>query len=86
MYNFIRPQTSSVPLTMNVLVFRTDLHSTERIDDIRPLLENTDGICRWNVDMHDCDNVLRIEALALSPRTVETMVQQAGYFCEELPD
>jgi hypothetical protein len=86
MYNFIRPQTGSAPLIMSVLVFRTDLHSRERVDDIGPLLENTDGICRWNVDMHDCDNVLRIEALDLSPRTVEAVVQQAGYFCQELPD
>jgi hypothetical protein len=86
MYNFIRPQTSPATLRMSVLVFRTDLHSSERVSDIKPLLENTNGVCRWNVDMHDCDNVLRIEALALSPRTIETIVQQAGYFCEELPD
>lgn len=86
MYYFIRPQTGAAPLTMDVLVFRTDLNSRERIDDISPLLENTDGICRWNVDMHDCDNVLRIEAINLSPRRIETLLQRAGVFCEELED
>lgn len=86
MYYFMRPYVSPAPLTMNVLVFRTDLYNRERIADISPVLESTDGICRWNVDMHDCDNVLRIEALALSPRAIESLVQQAGYFCEELPD
>lgn len=36
--------------------------------------------------MHDCDNVLRIEAGELSARSVENLLQQAGYYCEELQD
>ncbi len=71
---------------MNVLVFKTDLHNPDRVNDAKPILENISGIRRWNVDMQDCDNVLRIETAGLSPRSVEIILQEAGYYCQELPD
>lgn len=71
---------------MNILVFKTNLHNSELVDQARTVLQTIPGIQRWNVDMHDCDNVLRIEAGTLSARSVETLLQQAGYYCEELQD
>ncbi len=71
---------------MNILIFKTNLESPELINRAKPLLQNLQGINRWNVDMHDCDNVLRIEAIELSPRSVEQILQEAGYYCEELLD
>lgn len=45
------------------------------------------GIHRWNVDMHDIDNILRIEAdPSLSPRIIENTLQNGGWLCEELTD
>jgi hypothetical protein len=74
------------PMNMQILVFKTDLRDRERIAAAEPHLKNLDGIIRWNVDLHDCDHVLRIETRELSPREVEWQLKQAGYFCEELPD
>ena len=71
---------------MNILVFKTDLHSPERIHNAKPVIQNIGGISRWTVDMHDCDNVLRIESIGLSARAVETILADAGYYCEELED
>lgn len=71
---------------MDILIFKTNLYSPERISQVKPVLQNIKGINRWNVDIHDCDNVLRIEATELSPRSIETVLQEAGYFCEELQD
>ena len=71
---------------MNILIFKTNLESPELVSRAQPLLQNLQGISRWNVDMHDCDNVLRIEATELSPRSVEQTLQQAGYYCQELED
>lgn len=71
---------------MDILIFKTNLENPELVSRAQPLLQNLQGISRWNVDMHDCDNVLRIEATQLSPRSVEQMLQQAGYYCEELAD
>lgn len=71
---------------MDILLFKTNLYSPELINQVKPVLQNIKGINRWNVDIHDCDNVLRIEATELSPRSVESLLQDAGYFCEELED
>jgi hypothetical protein len=74
------------PKLMEILIFKTNLESPELVKHAKPLLQNLQGIHRWNVDIHDCDNVLRIEATQLSPRFVEYTLQKAGYYCEELQD
>lgn len=71
---------------MDILIFKTNLHSPELVNLAKPVIQNIRGISRWNVDMHDCDNVLRIESRALSPKEVESILQEAGYYCEELQD
>jgi len=71
---------------MDILIFKTNLNNPELINQVQPFIQNMRGIQRWNVDMHDCDNVLRIEATQLSPRSVEIVLKNAGYYCEELQD
>ena len=69
-----------------ILVFKTDLGSEDRLEIIKPLLDEHPGILKWNVDRHDIDKVLRIESENISPAVVISIVNQAGFLCEELPD
>jgi len=69
---------------MEVLVFKTNLRFKKQINAVTPHINNLQGIARWNVDLDDTDKVLRIESVDLCPRDVESTLQQAGYFCEEL--
>ncbi|MDE3252081.1 MAG: hypothetical protein KGO92_04695 [Bacteroidota bacterium] len=71
---------------MEILIFKTNLDQPVLRQRIAPFMQSIPGIKRWNIDMDDCDNVLRIEAEMVTPRTIETLLQQAGYFCEELKD
>ena len=71
---------------MDILIFKTNLTHPVHINRVQPYIQEIRGIQRWNVDIQDCDHVLRIEAKEVSPRSVETVLQQAGYFCEELTD
>ena len=71
---------------MDILIFKTNLENPDLVNRAKPLIQNLEGISRWNVDIQDCDNVLRIEASRLSPRFVEYTLQKAGYYCEELQD
>jgi hypothetical protein len=71
---------------MDILIFKTNLDTSELVTQAKPIIQNIGGIYRWNVDMQDCDNVLRIEAIQVSPRSVENILQVAGYYCEELHD
>ena len=71
---------------MDILIFKTNLDNPFIVNRVQPVIQNIPGIRRWNVDIQDCDNVLRIEANKLSPRSVEAVLQNAGYYCEELQD
>lgn len=71
---------------MDILIFKTDLHSPEIVNLAGTVIQGIHGIRKWNVDMQDCDNVLRIESTGLTAKQVEHVLQNAGYFCEELQD
>ena len=71
---------------MEVLVFKTNIRYKKNVTAIHPHIANELGIIKWNVDLHDCDKILRIESLDLHPATIESLVQKAGYYCEELKD
>ena len=69
-----------------ILVFKTDLESDERLEAVKPFLDKHPGILRWTVDRHDIDKVLRIESENVSADDVIGLLQQEGFLCEELPD
>ena len=71
---------------MEILVFKTNIRYKKHLVDLFPHLNNRKGILRWNVDLQDKDKILRIEANGLQPQLVETVVKDAGYYCEELKD
>jgi hypothetical protein len=69
---------------MEVLVFKTNLTDPNRIHDVETSLDVHPNIYKWNVDLKDCDNILRIEANDLSGKEIENLLSKAGYYCEEL--
>lgn len=69
---------------MQVLVFKTNLMNANCIQQVAPILKDHPHIHRWNVDLQDCDNILRIETEQLQGKAIEDMVTNAGFFCEEL--
>jgi len=71
---------------MEVLVFKTKLEDTKQVRELSHHLKNLQGINKWNVDLQDCDKILRIEADGITPHSVEEVLQEAGYYCEELED
>ena len=71
---------------MEILVFKTDVQDKKQVKKLFPVMRTLQGIMRWNVDLHDIDKILRIEAVSLNPRSIELTLRQAGYFCKELED
>jgi copper chaperone len=71
---------------MEVLVFKTNVKYKKEVSKVADRLSRFNDINRWNFDLQDSDRILRIEAAHLSPKLIETTLQEAGYFCEELPD
>lgn len=69
---------------MDILIFKTNLSDIKRISDIEPSLDVHPNVFQWNVDLNDEDNILRIVANNISGEEVENILQQEGYYCEEL--
>jgi hypothetical protein len=67
-----------------ILVFKTNLTNAKRIEDVEPLLDIHPHIVQWNVDLNDCDNVLRIVSKNIAAQEIEILLLNAGYYCEEL--
>ena len=88
MYQFQMNEVSTVATAIRrgieILVFKTNLTDTKRIRDVESLLDVHPHIVQWNVDLKDCDNVLRIVSRNIEAREVENILLNAGYYCEEL--
>jgi len=69
---------------MEILVFKTNLTDPKRINDIGSDLDIHPHIIEWNVDLHDCDNILRVVSNNVSAQSIEKLLLSAGYYCEEL--
>ncbi len=69
----------------NVLVFKTSVREFREVTSLRPVLDqliNSGG--KWNFDLEDCDNILRVETKQLAPWSVIKTLNKRGYMCEEL--
>jgi len=69
----------------HVLVFKTNLHYKD-MKKIEPVLNAETKIIRWNVDLTDIDNVLRIESHVPHTDHVIAILTSEGFLCEELID
>jgi hypothetical protein len=76
--------TAASVSSIEILVFKTNLTNAKRISEVEPLLDVHPHIVQWNVDLNDCDNVLRIVSKNIAAAEVENMLLGAGYYCEEL--
>ena len=75
----------AVHLMTNVLVFRTNINSLDRLYQTACLMCHLrHRVSRWNVDMEDCDCVLRIETDRVSEAEVVRLVRQIGLNCDPL--
>lgn len=69
---------------MQILVFKTTMANNSHVKKISNTLNRHPLVKEWNVDLHDCDKVLRVVSDLVSPAEIEQLVFEAGYFCEEL--
>lgn len=69
---------------MDVLVFRTNINTDERLHRAACRLCKLRTICRWSIDLEDGDCVLRIEADTLVEADVIRLLTRAGLQCAVL--
>ena len=69
---------------MEILVFKTNVTSKKKVSKVKPLLTSVPSIQQWNIDLDDCDKVLRVVASGLRPGSVESLLHTAGFNCQVL--
>lgn len=70
---------------MTVFVFRTSLKTKNDIKKVTRLLDHQKAIDFWNVDLEDCDNILRLEVKdVIDVQDIIENIKILGYDCEEL--
>jgi hypothetical protein len=67
-----------------ILVLKTSLTAQSEVEEIGILLDRYPQIIEWNVDLEDCDKVLRIVSNGLMEVDIVEMLHKAGCEAEEL--
>jgi hypothetical protein len=65
-------------------VFKTDIQKVSQAKKLIALLMSHFPGSRINIDLHDCDKVLRIEGGSFLPAKVLTLVKENGFMCSVL--
>ena len=68
---------------MDVQVFKTSITQPQQLEQVGRGLT---AFGRWNVDLDDCDHVLRVETCACAIPHIVALLAAHGFSCEELPD
>jgi hypothetical protein len=67
-----------------ILILRSNVITLADLAQIRQPLDHHPGISHWNIDLDDCDHVLRIVTPELTVADIEAIIRQQGYQCSEL--
>jgi hypothetical protein len=65
-------------------VFKTNIQEVSQAKNLIALLLNHFPESKINVDLHDCDKVLRVEGRNFLPATIMMLVKENGFMCSLL--
>jgi len=70
-----------------VLVFKTSVSRQQEVEQLQPMLNRLMTTAeKWNFDLEDVDNILRVEAIQLNASTIIEKLAEVGFACAELED
>lgn len=67
-----------------ILIYKTNINTIAQIQAVNNILSQQSDIKKWNIDIDDCDKVLRIETSATEMENVIGSLKPHQIFCEEL--
>jgi len=68
----------------HILLFITDIKTEDCKTKLQAILDNYDGISKWNIALDDQDFVLRIVSETLNHQQIIELINNQGHFCCEL--
>lgn len=67
-----------------ISVFKTSVTNTKEIEKLKPFLDTNLEITKWNFDLEDCDNILRIDSVIEITQSTIIILKDNGFDCQEL--
>lgn len=67
-----------------ILVLKSNINTYADLLQIEQPFNHHPEIVKWNVDLDDCDHVIRIVSPTLTVADIEELVKSNGYHCSEL--
>jgi hypothetical protein len=68
---------------MIISVFKTSIQEKD-LTKVSLILNNVEGLLKWNTDLEDCDNVLRVESSLDITEKIVRAFSVNNLQCEEL--
>ena len=69
---------------MKTLKFKSNIKCMGCVSRVSPVLNNAEGIEKWNVDIYNTEKTLTVETDSLNAREVAALVEKAGFKAEEI--
>lgn len=67
-----------------ILVFKTSINTKKEARKLKPHLDNMLPNGQWNLDLEDCDKILRIDTEEHVATKVAELLNTHAFYCEEL--
>ena len=67
-----------------VLVLKSNIATYADMMLVQHPLNHHPGISKWNIDLDDCDHVIRVVTPTLTVADIEEIIRSNGYQCSEL--
>ena len=68
----------------NIFIFKTNIQTEFDKLRIKNVLDASQKVLKWNIDMDDADRVLRIVSDSLRPEQIISVLDYVGFECSEL--
>ena len=67
-----------------ILVFKTTVTTSAKINKLKPHLDELLPKSKWNFDLMDCDNILRVDSADNISALIINILNKCGFDCIEL--
>ena len=67
-----------------IFVFKTSVKTKMQANKLKPHIDNILPKAKWNVDLKDCDKILRIDSNQNIVMPIKNLLKIHQFYCEEL--
>ena len=67
-----------------MLKFKTNINCGGCLSSVKPVLDQADGICHWDIDLNDGDKILSVKSSGIKPQEVIQIIKETGFVAAEI--